>query len=441
MKNLTYNLLFLIIPFSIIFSGCGNKDGWIRKSYRIDPIFDETTLPITDADGNEKGSMYVEKAGRKLIDPNSEGFKYLYGEAKNINKNGNSDEIHRNEIITRMMILADDLFLSNKAQIMARSTTFNIVTGFTSSLFSTAATFIGGAGTKSALSAVSAVSTSTENIVNREVLFDQMVPVIIEVMDGDRKTKRDTILQNMLKGTEVYSVDMAILEVFEYHNSGSFMNGIKLLAKEINKEGRPRKAKVLVQIADLEKQIKKAEENLKDNMSAEARSLKFRMESINSQINEKELDRDKKIKKKEIVSKLEDIKRLKGIISNLQKVIKSSGLPSASTELINKKADLNKAKKEERNFIKKLKEIAPDIIAGIIDADSTAIDNLIKSYDKDLNSIPTLESNIKILHDENKEIAKEYDNALDRNTRKLQDLVDDMRKELLELRAKLIDAW
>lgn len=203
---------------SILFlsGGCG-----LGNYYAVDPMIESTK--ISNSEGQ---SFYVD--GKKKIDTEGNAFKSAF-------TSSTTNPSVRNELLSRIILLSDELCEEHKGSILANSASVNVGLGSATTIFSSLATVVGGDAAKSGLSAASAITNSSRSIINDEIYYNSFAIAIIKAIDNDRESKKLTIKTGMNKSVIDYTITQGILDVNSYHNSCSFQNGLKIVSESVDR--------------------------------------------------------------------------------------------------------------------------------------------------------------------------------------------------------------
>ena len=141
-------------------------------------------------------------------------------------------EQKRNMVIGDLVAFSDELCEQHMKTIFGNEAAFNIATGTLTNVFSGAATVVGGAVAKSALSAAAFLSNSERSLVNETIYKSVLVPAVARKIEAIRTEKRDKIRGELERSHNAYPIHIALLDVIEYHRSCSFMLGLQRALEE-----------------------------------------------------------------------------------------------------------------------------------------------------------------------------------------------------------------
>jgi len=144
----------------------------------------------------------------------------------------NACQAARNRIIVDWVSASDALCAEHMKTIFGNEAAFNITTGTLTNILSGAATVVGGAVAKSALSAGAFLANSERSLVNETVYKSVLVPAVVKKIRMLREDSRKQIVSRFKKGVSDYSIHEAILDVVAYHQSCSFMQGLQRALEE-----------------------------------------------------------------------------------------------------------------------------------------------------------------------------------------------------------------
>ncbi|MDK9358952.1 hypothetical protein QQF54_09815 [Lelliottia sp. V106_10] len=135
----------------------------------------------------------------------------------------------RNNAIYTLMTGSEQVCLIHRRSIYGRDASFNVTAGTLTSLFAGISTVATPAVSKSIFSALAMFSNSERSLVN-EVVYKQMIITAVDnKIQQTRETKAIAIAQH-LKDDDItaYPLSKGINDFMDYHNSCSFMEGLRL---------------------------------------------------------------------------------------------------------------------------------------------------------------------------------------------------------------------
>lgn len=135
----------------------------------------------------------------------------------------------RNDAIYTLMTGSEQFCLIHRRSIYGRDASFNITAGTLTSLFAGISTVVTPTVTKSIFSALAMFTNSERSLVNEVVYKQMLVPAVDSKIVQTRDTKARAIAQH-LKNDDLttYPLSRAINDFMEFHNSCSFMEGLRL---------------------------------------------------------------------------------------------------------------------------------------------------------------------------------------------------------------------
>lgn len=265
------NGLIALCLLSAFLSGCGGM-------YRVNSVFKTGMLPSTYED-KDKDDFYLKD--KQQIDTDSAAFRSEFLSAHAVSSvpatetqgEENRAKGARNALISKILLLADDVCLQHKADIQGNATGVNLSLGTATTLFSGAGALATGAGAAT-LSALAAASNSTRSLINAEVYQQTLSASILLAIDGDRVAKKVPIIAGMKSSTTDYPIEVAIQQISEYHQSCSFVSGIEVISKAVQQ--RPKtKAQIQSDIDYLTASI-----NTNDSGKAELEKERTRLQLL-----------------------------------------------------------------------------------------------------------------------------------------------------------------
>lgn len=206
--------MFAMISIMFLLSGC------VGEYYTVNPILKSTDIYDTNQ------SFYVKD--KKIINTEGTSFKNAFHDAE-------QNQTARNKLLSRLILLSDEVCEEHKGNILGNSANINISLGGATTLFSSLATIVGAETTKTVFSAAATVTNAGRSLVNEEVYYNSFAIAIIKAIDKEREVARLHLKNEMNKNANQYTIVQGILDVNMYHNSCSFQNGLKIVSESVDK--------------------------------------------------------------------------------------------------------------------------------------------------------------------------------------------------------------
>lgn len=179
----------------------------------------------------------------------------------------------RNFLQDELLTRSAQMCKKHLADAQATSSVINTDLGFASIVFSTLGAVTGGIQGKTNLAGLSAGSSATQTLVNKEVYRDVVVPAITKAINADRDRKLQEILADQAKDVVSYSISRSIVEANDYHERCSFAHGLVLIATDAEKRTPPRVEELENQVKKNYEQIKEAEASISSNTTEREREI------------------------------------------------------------------------------------------------------------------------------------------------------------------------
>lgn len=231
--------------------------------YVVDPIYKTQQLPENRAanGSNKPPSMYV--VGEQMIDNESSAFQDAFTKAQ-------SDKAARNQLLIRIRLLSDEICKKHLGDIRGTATGFNLTFGTLTTLFSGTAALSTGTTAKT-LAAAAAASNASRSLVSEEVYRQAFSDSIVRAVEADRKLKRQTIETGLGQSRETYSIEQGILDIQDYHDRCSFLNGVGILSQAVEKRGVVTKEDIVARLDVMRQEMKKTDDTIKSLSSDDAK--------------------------------------------------------------------------------------------------------------------------------------------------------------------------
>jgi hypothetical protein len=197
------------------------KKIYVLFPYVIISMVGCSTTPQTDTIDH-----FVETTTYSYCKPKSDNClpndgKY-YLNAYNLATDPDKQKDVRNRIISEQMRLIDEEFREYEKKFTANVDIKNFAVHIASIGLSSAATLVGGASTKSIISAIDTGLKSTNTNFDSDVLQNKAQNIIKNQMYKDRSEKSLIIKANMKADCKTYTLEEAIRELLEYRYAGRF---------------------------------------------------------------------------------------------------------------------------------------------------------------------------------------------------------------------------
>jgi hypothetical protein len=146
------------------------------------------------------------------------------------------DKSARNRLQTIMMNQSDQIVARHLSSIIGFEDEVNLLFGVSATSTAAIASIVSPVGTKNILTALSAIFGATRAEIREQVYNNAFGYAIVDrIAAGRKKFKDDVITPHRLQAVDDYPVDAAIAECVEYHNLGSFYEGIIQIGREVAK--------------------------------------------------------------------------------------------------------------------------------------------------------------------------------------------------------------
>ena len=285
--------IFVIMSVTAaMLSSCGS--GFMRKyynDYSVDPLEHDTSKTISR---ELAGTCTLDSEKKPTVLPDGKAIcGYCLDGKKLDNDQKDLCSYQRNLVIGDLIGISDTMCDTHIRTIYGNEASLNIITGTFTNAFSGAATVVGGEGSKSILSALAFFFNSERSLMNETVYKSVLVPAIVKKINESRQASRKNIFQkyetNKNEDYEKYPVNIALLDVIEYHQTCSFMSGLQKALYEGIQNTKERDMGFLEQKRTLltlqyDARIKELKDSKNINEDPTAKGLKSQIESINEQI-------------------------------------------------------------------------------------------------------------------------------------------------------------
>ncbi|SFW55253.1 hypothetical protein [Pseudomonas sp. NFACC04-2] len=150
--------------------------------------------------------------------------------------------IARNDGISAMVLASENLCVAHRKTIYGNDAAFNITAGSFTNLFAGASTVATAQVGKSILSALALLSNAERSLVNESVYKQMLVTSVDKKIIELRTDKAEQLYASLEeKNISDYSVNRALLDFYNFHESCSFMDGLRVALAEGTNESNAHK--------------------------------------------------------------------------------------------------------------------------------------------------------------------------------------------------------
>lgn len=136
----------------------------------------------------------------------------------------------RNRLAAILIEHSDRIYAQHKARVQAHQDTANLLFDWTTLTTAGLAAVFTPAVTKTALATTAALSSGIQGSFNDRIFLKLLAPRILRETDLSRLVKNQEIESKRSLDTVQYTVDDMLRDVQDYHERGSFMHGVMLVA-------------------------------------------------------------------------------------------------------------------------------------------------------------------------------------------------------------------
>ncbi len=191
-----------------------------------------------------------------------------------------SCRVMRNALEDEILYRSQQICKKHLSDVLATSSIVNTNLGMAGIIFSTIGAVVGGVQAKSTMSALSGASSATQNLVNKEIYRDYIVPAILKAISSDRDRKLVDIRSDQSKDVINYSVSRSIYDAVDYHERCSFAHGLELLATDAEKRTPPRQEELEAQFTKNNAMVTTMRDSLDKSSSIEKAIIEKTMERL-----------------------------------------------------------------------------------------------------------------------------------------------------------------
>jgi hypothetical protein len=154
-------------------------------------------------------------------------------------------------------MISDEICAKHQADILSQSAATNLVLGTLTSALAGAAAIVSGLGA-SALAGGAAFSNATRSGINEEVYAKHFAPAIVKDIQLERNRKKAAMENKRGRTIAEYTLEEALFDVNEYHQSCSFYEALVRVSKATERT-LPSPEELMKHADDLQKRIAEVE--------------------------------------------------------------------------------------------------------------------------------------------------------------------------------------
>jgi len=135
----------------------------------------------------------------------------------------------RNQIINHRLVLMDLQYNRWVSNFASDKQTIDTVTDIIVLGLNLGATAVGGAGTKTLLSAISGGVVGSKLAIDKNVYYEKTVSALVAAMNAQRKAALVPILEGMRKDAEEYPLGRGLADLDSYYRAGTFLGALQAI--------------------------------------------------------------------------------------------------------------------------------------------------------------------------------------------------------------------
>lgn len=150
----------------------------------------------------------------------------------------------RNQIINHRLVLMDLHYNRWVSNFASDKQTIDTVTDIIILGLNLGATAVGGAGTKTLLSAISGGVVGSKLAIDKNVYYEKTVSALVAAMNAQRKAALVPILEGMRKDAEEYPLGRGLADLDNYYRAGTFLGALQAIQADAGAKERERDQKI-----------------------------------------------------------------------------------------------------------------------------------------------------------------------------------------------------
>lgn len=140
--------------------------------------------------------------------------------------------IYRDTVLTARILAVDLNFNVFEHAIAGENIRVNLYHDIGTIALGTAGVLVPAVQVKSVLAAVSAGLTGAKGAINKQVFFDQSMPVLLVKMQANRKEVLLKLMRGMSQPPESYPLMQGFIDLEEYYNAGTIPGALQAIAAQ-----------------------------------------------------------------------------------------------------------------------------------------------------------------------------------------------------------------
>ncbi|MEL7237945.1 MAG: hypothetical protein AAGK78_03715 [Planctomycetota bacterium] len=142
-------------------------------------------------------------------------------------------KLKRNEFVYALMSIVDHEYSTYEVELSTTTRLTNLLLELTTLSLTSASTITRGEEAKTVLSGLATLVTGTRIAVDKELFYQNQLPILVARMRALRLAKRAEITKRLMDSSlEDYPVTAALGDVFEYYNAGTISVATADIARE-----------------------------------------------------------------------------------------------------------------------------------------------------------------------------------------------------------------
>jgi hypothetical protein len=264
-------LAIVLVVGAVAVSGCSLTRPF-KDAYRIDTLTNPISVvlvepPAPPADASEVAKREYDERRQRIADQKKR-IQETYGTPLidletyppykvAVGALGADREATRNSVRVQLTMISDEICAKHQADILSQSAATNLVLGTLTSALAGAAAIVSGLGA-SALAGGAAFSNATRSGINEEVYAKHFAPAIVKDIQLERNRKKAAMENKRGRTIAEYTLEEALFDVNEYHQSCSFYEALVRVSKATERT-LPSPEELMKHADDLQKRIAEVE--------------------------------------------------------------------------------------------------------------------------------------------------------------------------------------
>ncbi|MGH6781222.1 MAG: hypothetical protein ACREB5_03830 [Sphingomonadaceae bacterium] len=143
---------------------------------------------------------------------------------------------YRNRLAAMLMKHSDDVCIATLGRAANNEAVSNVLLNILTTTLAATSTIVTGDLAKSILSGGATITSGSRDHINADVFRNKITSAVTQAIGNERRKLSDTIDGNLRLSPDDYTTDMMIRDVNRYHQECSYIRGLELVVKSVDRQ-------------------------------------------------------------------------------------------------------------------------------------------------------------------------------------------------------------